>query len=213
MGLERISAILQGVKSNYETDLFKPIFQEMEAISHFSYGQEDRTDTSLRVIADHSRAATFLINDGVLPSNEGRGYVLRRIMRRAMRHGKPDMVPIRPFVAEFAAKYAGYTCQQVTHDFELAFAAARWSCSGTRPESRIAIARRLVSGSYPGQALALLPQALNPKLPLEAAEQKAKRTYETPIPMGQCTGAGNDSHAPGDCPGADQWRDPNRNAL
>ena len=88
MGLERISAILQGVKSNYETDLFKPIFQEMKAISRISYGQDERIDISLRVIADHSRAATFLINDGVLPSNEGRGYVLRRIMRRAMRHGK-----------------------------------------------------------------------------------------------------------------------------
>ncbi|HUL37386.1 MAG TPA: alanine--tRNA ligase, partial [Thermodesulfobacteriota bacterium] len=69
-------------------DLFKPIFQEMKAISRISYGQDERTDISLRVIADHSRAATFLINDGVLPSNEGRGYVLRRIMRRAMRHGK-----------------------------------------------------------------------------------------------------------------------------
>jgi alanyl-tRNA synthetase len=88
MGLERISAILQTVKSNYETDLFKPIFREIEMISHISYGQDPRTDTSLRVIADHSRAATFLISDGVLPSNEGRGYVLRRIMRRAMRHGK-----------------------------------------------------------------------------------------------------------------------------
>jgi alanyl-tRNA synthetase len=88
MGLERISAVLQGVKSNYETDLFKPLFKEIETISPISYGQEDRTDTSLRVIADHSRAATFLISDGVLPSNEGRGYVLRRIMRRAMRHGR-----------------------------------------------------------------------------------------------------------------------------
>jgi len=88
MGLERISAVLQGVKSNYETDLFKPLFKEIEAFSQISYGQDPRTDVSLRVIADHSRAATFLINDGVLPSNEGRGYVLRRIMRRAMRHGK-----------------------------------------------------------------------------------------------------------------------------
>jgi len=88
MGLERISAILQGVKSNYETDLFKPIFREIEMISHISYGQDPRSDISIRVIADHSRAATFLISDGVLPSNEGRGYVLRRIMRRAMRHGK-----------------------------------------------------------------------------------------------------------------------------
>jgi alanyl-tRNA synthetase len=88
MGLERISAILQGVTSNYETDLFKPIFKEVERIGQISYGQDPRSDVSLRVIADHSRAATFLINDGVLPSNEGRGYVLRRIMRRAMRHGK-----------------------------------------------------------------------------------------------------------------------------
>jgi alanyl-tRNA synthetase len=88
MGLERISAVLQGVKSNYDTDLFSPLFKEIERSGSVSYGREDRTDTSLRVIADHSRAATFLINDGVLPSNEGRGYVLRRIMRRAMRHGK-----------------------------------------------------------------------------------------------------------------------------
>ena len=88
MGLERISAILQGTTSNYETDLFKPIFEEMESISHIPYGRDARADVSMRVIADHSRAATFLISDGVLPANEGRGYVLRRIMRRAMRYGK-----------------------------------------------------------------------------------------------------------------------------
>jgi alanyl-tRNA synthetase len=88
MGLERVSAILQGVQSNYDTDLFKPIIREVESISHTSYGKDTRADVSIRVIADHSRAATFLISDGVLPSNEGRGYVLRRIMRRAMRHGK-----------------------------------------------------------------------------------------------------------------------------
>ena len=87
LGLERISAILQGVQSNYETDLFRPIFQEIEKISHGPYGKDLRSDISIRVIADHSRASSFLINDGVLPSNEGRGYVLRRIMRRAMRHG------------------------------------------------------------------------------------------------------------------------------
>ena len=87
LGLERISAILQGVQSNYETDLFRPIFQEIEKISHVPYGKDPRSDISIRVIADHSRASSFLINDGVLPSNEGRGYVLRRIMRRAMRHG------------------------------------------------------------------------------------------------------------------------------
>jgi alanyl-tRNA synthetase len=88
MGLERISAILQGVNSNYDTDPFKPIIKEIETIGRISYGEDPHSDISIRVIADHSRAATFLINDGVLPSNEGRGYVLRRIMRRAMRHGK-----------------------------------------------------------------------------------------------------------------------------
>jgi alanyl-tRNA synthetase len=88
MGLERISAILQGVRSNYDTDLFRPLLREVEAIGHTPYGKDPRSDISIRVIADHSRAATFLISDGVLPSNEGRGYVLRRIIRRAIRHGK-----------------------------------------------------------------------------------------------------------------------------
>jgi len=88
MGLERISAILQGVKSNYETDLFKPLLKEVEGLCRKEYGENPQYDISMRVIADHARASTFLINDGVLPSNEGRGYVLRRIMRRAMRHGK-----------------------------------------------------------------------------------------------------------------------------
>jgi alanyl-tRNA synthetase len=88
MGLERVSAILQGEKSNFDTDLFKPLIQEIGKIGHDTYGADQRRDVSMRVIADHSRASTFLISDGVLPSNEGRGYVLRRIMRRAMRHGK-----------------------------------------------------------------------------------------------------------------------------
>jgi alanyl-tRNA synthetase len=103
MGLERISAILQGMKSNFETDLFIPIIKEIAEIGHLSYGRDPKTDISIRVIADHSRAATFLINDGVLPSNEGRGYVLRRIMRRAMRHGK--MLGIdHPFLYQTSSK-------------------------------------------------------------------------------------------------------------
>jgi len=103
MGLERISAILQGVRSNFETDLFIPIIKKIETISSVSYGRNSPSDISMRVIADHSRAATFLINDGVLPSNEGRGYVLRRIMRRAMRHGK--MLGIKdPFLHQTSSK-------------------------------------------------------------------------------------------------------------
>jgi len=88
MGLERLAAVIQGVKSNYDTDLFKPIIRAMEKISGVKYGENEEYDVSLRVIADHSRAVTFLLGDGCLPSNEGRGYVLRRILRRAVRHGK-----------------------------------------------------------------------------------------------------------------------------
>jgi alanyl-tRNA synthetase len=88
MGLERISSILQGVKSNYDTDLLQGIIQYVAKLSGKTYGKAAKDDVSMRVIADHSRAVTFLICDGVLPSNEGRGYVLRRIMRRAARHAK-----------------------------------------------------------------------------------------------------------------------------
>ena len=88
MGLERISAVVQGLKSNYETDLFLPIIHEVGEMSQKRFGSDEGDDTSVRVIADHSRAITFLINDGILPGNEGRGYVLRRILRRASYHGK-----------------------------------------------------------------------------------------------------------------------------
>ncbi len=88
MGLERISTVMQGVKSNYDTDLLQGIIQYVAKLSGKGYHQNDRDDVSMRVIADHARAVTFLICDGALPSNEGRGYVLRRIMRRAARHAK-----------------------------------------------------------------------------------------------------------------------------
>jgi alanyl-tRNA synthetase len=88
MGLERIASVLQGVKSNYDTDLLLGIIQHVARLAEKVYGADARDDISMRVIADHARATTFLICDGVLPSNEGRGYVLRRIMRRAARHGK-----------------------------------------------------------------------------------------------------------------------------
>ncbi len=88
MGLERIAAILQGVHSNFETDVLKRLMDVAEEITGSTYGGGGRTDTSLRILADHARAVTFLIADGVMPSNEGRGYVLRRILRRAVRHGR-----------------------------------------------------------------------------------------------------------------------------
>ena len=87
-GLERITAVVQGKANNFETDLIFPIIEEMGRISGAKYGEDPKKDFSLKVIADHSRAVTFLVNDGVIPSNEGRGYVLRRILRRAIRHGR-----------------------------------------------------------------------------------------------------------------------------
>ncbi len=88
MGLERISAVCQGVYSNYESDLFAPIISAVSDLSGRNYGEGKKGDFSIRVIADHLRAIAFLISDGVLPSNEGRGYVLRRIIRRGARHGR-----------------------------------------------------------------------------------------------------------------------------
>src|SRR5438093_344 len=88
MGLERVAAVLQGVQSDYDTDLFRPIIARVERLSSKRYGANAEHDVSMQVIADHARAATFLITDGVVPSNEWRGYVLRRIMRRAMPHGR-----------------------------------------------------------------------------------------------------------------------------
>ncbi len=86
-GLERLSAVAQGVRSNYDTDLLRGIVEAGERVSGKEYGKNEDDDVALRVIADHARATTFLVGDGVLPSNEGRGYVLRRIMRRAIRYG------------------------------------------------------------------------------------------------------------------------------
>jgi alanyl-tRNA synthetase len=88
MGLERVAAVLQGKVNNYDSDLFLPIIARLEALSGKHYGSSPQDDTAMRVIADHARATAFLVCDGVLPANEGRGYVLRRIMRRAVRYGK-----------------------------------------------------------------------------------------------------------------------------
>jgi alanyl-tRNA synthetase len=88
MGFERIAAVLQGVASNYQIDVFRRIIASAERLAGKRYGADPRDDVSLNVIADHARAVTFLCAEGIVPSNEGRGYVLRRLLRRAARHGK-----------------------------------------------------------------------------------------------------------------------------
>jgi len=88
MGLERITAVMQGMKSNYDTDLFAPLIDFISRLAGIRYGTSEDMDVSVRVVADHARASAFLVGDGIMPSNEGRGYVLRRIIRRAARHGK-----------------------------------------------------------------------------------------------------------------------------
>ena len=88
MGLERITSVLQGKRSNYDTDLFQPILHAAAAASGRRYGDDDAADVSMRVIADHARAHCFLVADGVVPANDKRGYVLRRVLRRAIRHGR-----------------------------------------------------------------------------------------------------------------------------
>ncbi len=88
MGLERLAAVAQGVHSNYDSDLFKPILEAIGEKTGHRYGKDRQHDRSMRVVADHLRATAFLMADGMVPSNEGRGYVLRRILRRAARHGR-----------------------------------------------------------------------------------------------------------------------------
>ena len=102
MGLERLAAVAQGVYSNYDSDVFTPLLNAVGLRAGVRYGEQEQTDRSMRVVADHLRAITFLMADGVLPSNEGRGYVLRRILRRAARHGRLLGV-VEPFLHELTA--------------------------------------------------------------------------------------------------------------
>jgi len=99
LGLERVISVLQGVATNYDTDLFIPIMEKVGELAGKKRHESDLVEVAMKVIADHSRASAFLIADGVLPSNEGRGYVLRRIMRRAIRYGR-SIGLVKPFLHE-----------------------------------------------------------------------------------------------------------------
>ena len=118
MGLERIAAVCQGVYSNFDTDLFSGLIAKTCQKAGVEYGQDHDTDTALRVIADHSRAVPFMISDGILPSNEGRGYVLRRLIRRAYRFGR-FLGLQEPFLFQI--------CEQLVQEMGAAFPELRQS--------------------------------------------------------------------------------------
>ena len=103
MGLERAAVIVQGVSNVYDTDLYQPIIGKVCELAGVKYGADHDTDVSLRVVAEHARGATFLISDGVIPGNEGRGYVLRRLIRRAVRYGR-KLGLTEPFIVQVAEK-------------------------------------------------------------------------------------------------------------
>jgi alanyl-tRNA synthetase len=119
MGLERVTAVVQGKQTNYDSDLFTPIISSISTLCSKPYGEDKRVDTAMKVIADHCRATAFLVADGMLPSNEGRGYVLRRIMRRAVRFGR-SLGLERPFLAEITAEVVKNMHQAFPHLSEAA---------------------------------------------------------------------------------------------
>ena len=122
MGLERIAAIMQGVQSNYETDVLRSLVAVGERLSGVSYGADAAIDLALRIIADHSRSVTFMIADGILPSNEGRGYVLRRLLRRAVM--KAHLIGVEgPFLNEYVdeiVRLMGHVYPEIVENRELA---------------------------------------------------------------------------------------------
>lgn len=107
MGLERMASVMQDTPTNFETDLFMPIIDKIAQLTSYNYGESDKIDTSFKVIADHIRAVTFAISDGALPSNEGRGYILRRLIRRSIMHGRKLGIK-KFFCSRFGTSYRIY---------------------------------------------------------------------------------------------------------
>ncbi|MGZ5283375.1 MAG: alanine--tRNA ligase, partial [Bacteroidia bacterium] len=106
MGFERLTRVLQGKSSNYDTDIFQPIIKKLEKDLGFTYGKDEKTDIAARVISDHIRAVTFTIADGQLPSNTGAGYVIRRILRRAVRYGYSFLKMEEPYIHQLVTVLA-----------------------------------------------------------------------------------------------------------
>ncbi len=186
-GLERVSAVLQGVSSNYDTDLFQPILRAAAELAGIRYGaggpEAGERDVALRVIADHLRAVSFLLADGVIPGNEGRGYVLRRILRRAVRHGmrlgfeEPFLHRLLPVVGE--AMGGAYPELAATRDASTSTVRAEEEkflvtlAAGAREvQEEIEAARRAGSSVLPGAAAFRLYDTHG--LPLEVIREIAE---------------------------------------
>ena len=122
MGFERLCMVLQGVQSNYDTDIFQPLIQKIASLSNKTYGRDEKDDIAMRVIADHLRAVSFSIADGQLPSNTGAGYVIRRILRRAVRYAFTFLDAKEPFMyqlVEVLVQNMGGQFEELNSQFEL----------------------------------------------------------------------------------------------
>lgn len=168
MGFERLCMILQGKESNYDTDVFTPLIREIEAITAHSYGNAEKTDIAIRVIADHIRAVAFAIADGQLPGNNGAGYVIRRILRRAIRYGFTFLGTTTPFfyrLIDPLEKEMGHAFPELRKQKEL--------CKNVIKEEEQAFLKTL------DQGLDLLDQIIEKSDDKVISGQKAFELYDT----------------------------------
>jgi len=179
-GLERLAAVLQGKISNYETDIFRPLIEFASQLSGKRYGAAPESDASLRILADHSRASAFLISDGVMPSNEGRGYVLRKIIRRAVRHGR--MLGLeRPFLFEMAQQVA----EQMREAYpELLESIGRVTGVIRHEEKRFAHTIDMGLRKLEEDLTSIIPEARKAEAELrQVAEDESKGGFQGPSPL------------------------------
>ena len=168
MGFERLCMVLQDVKSNYDTDVFTPIIREIQTITNTSYGKSEEIDIAIRVIADHVRAVAFAIADGQLPSNNGAGYVIRRILRRAIRYGFTFLDQKEPFIYKLVATLS----QQMGAAFP-ELKKQKNLCENVIKEEENSFLKTL------DQGLVLLDQILENSATKEISGKKAFELYDT----------------------------------
>jgi alanyl-tRNA synthetase len=184
-GLERLATVLQGKISNFDTDLLRPLIEEAAGLANVEYGTSHDTDVSLRIIADHARAATFLISDGVLPSNEGRGYVLRLIMRRALYHGQ-TLGLNEPFLY----KMAGHVVQMMKDAYPELLETERHAAKAIKiEEERYAHTTRLGLEKLDSARVFLFSSGTTPTGKIVTfGEYKALCKEESAVPLGVIMG-------------------------